>query len=301
MKNKLILALCLLLPTLAYADISFSHTLSGEYQPSHIPPVISNDESDTLYGYRVDAQTGSISFDIYDDDFNVVKSFSAQLPEYSTDSYSGYVQPNVWLYMPNGTMFGGAMLFKSYFGTSVKYEYILPLTCSETISDQYGTVINTPVNGFAIKTEDGAEVMSVRFPSGYYAASSMMLQIQIYDRGNRLKGLIQARDKQGERYTLVYDFGSADAGARTVACSPKLVNICPTLVSEGETVNVSVGEEIGGLKEISVVSVDGSVVYRVSTSDNTVGIPAALLPRGMNIVRVSYSGGHQETSRIIVR
>ncbi len=301
MKSRLILALCILLPSLAYADVSFSHTLPGEYQPSHIPTVISDDDADTLYGYRIDAQTGSISFDIYDDNFNVVKSFSAQLPEYSTDYYSGYVQPNVWLYLPNGAMFGGAMLFKSYFGSSGKYEYILPQTCSETITDQYGTVFNTPVNGFSVKTEDGAEVMSVRFPSGYYAASSMMLQIQIYNRGNRLKALVQARDKQGEQYTLVYDFGSADAGARTVACSPKLVNICPTLVSEGEAVKVTMGEEVDGPKEISVVSVDGRVVYSVSTSDNTVSIPAALLPRGMNIVSVTYSGGSQETSRIMVR
>lgn len=291
----------MLLPVVAHAEITFSHTLPGEYQPSHIPSVISGDESDTLYGYRIDAQNGSIRFDIYDDNFNAVKSFSARLPEYSTDSYSGYVQPNVWLYLPNGAMFGGAMLFKSYFGTSGKYEYILPLTCSDTMTDQYGTVVNTPVNGFAVKTEDGAEVVSVRFPSGYYAASSMMLQIQIYNRGNRLKALVQAIDKQGERYTLVYDFGSADAGERTVTCSPKLVSIAPTLVGEGETVNVTIGGEISGTKEVSVVSAAGSVVYSVSTSDNSVCIPAALLPHGMNIVRVSYPDGSHDVERIMVR
>lgn len=302
----------MLLPQLAHAEITFSHFLPDQYWPvNKVKSLISGDNTNTRYSWRIDIKTGSITYDIYDDNFNVIESFSDQLPEYHVEYTSGNHTDTkstyniAYMLFPNGIGYTYS-LFKPYFGTSGKYEYIIPLTCSETVSytSEYGTTyVNTsPVNGFTVKNEDGEEVVSVRFPAGYYAPineNAMYINIDVVN--NRLKALIPVMHKQGERYNLVYDLGSADAGARTVACSPKLVNICPTLVGEGETVNVTVGEEIGGPKEISVISAAGSVVYRVSTTDNTVSIPAALLPPGMNIVRVSYSNGKQETSRIMVR
>ena len=186
-----------------------SETLLGNLFWQYIPKEFSYDGFSYLYSAKDDSENET-TITIYDDDLEVVKSFSVASEYQEWDVFCADFDDNTWLeWVVDVT--------QTLFNADEKYEYMLPLY------DENSNII-----GFRIMSEDGTELQSVEFDfsgsgnkkinddvmvlkingkhylvfEGYDDENSFTIFYRIYPQTNEIKAVKSIPASFVGRYTL---------------------------------------------------------------------------------------------------
>lgn len=160
----------------------------------------------------------------------------------------------------------------------------------------YDSRICGHIVGFRIMSENGSVLQTVRFDEGLYVDSSYLdntFTIITFGGKNYLSCSLVGK-------TMLYEIAS-QSGVQKVATYP--TSIYPTLVSTGESVNVSFGEGQTGHRSISVNDLLGRQVLSASAdaSQGPVALPASQMAKGVNIVSVTGGDQPAQSTKVIVK
>lgn len=281
----------------------YSHKIQVPSTFNCVHPFFSGDSQPHFFYYSPTYTIDGIKyFSIVNQDFQVEKTFSAKLPQYSmsnngyeTTGYA-YISYNMYFIENSGMEYGGELSY-SFWSKSSDYEYLVPILGNSPIS-QGNSVWNNPIIGISVKSSTGSSICDMKFPNGYYGISYMYTQCVIVAMQGKIHVSIPVVNDSGESFNLIYELGNY-SGSNKITATPKFVSVTPTYINTTDVVNVSIDGYDGQPKIIEVVSANGNILFSCKTTDNYIQIPHHLLTPGLNIVTVNVNGNIFEATKII--
>ena len=242
---------------------SNSYSVPAEYSKSGKPMIV----------VMVEGEDRDDVFNVYDEDLNNVATIN--LPHY------GYELITPKNYNTGSKDNFHIVVSQTLFNDDEEYEYI-------TYSDD-----DSQTEGFVVRTASGNELQKILLPTGHSLDGLELTLI-----GDKTYLTAETRASGGDY--LTYYAIDKNSGLRQVGM-PLKVNVSPTIISRGGSLNVVVRES-NGSSNITVTDMQGRTVYSSSAKEAGVyQIPGNVMSTGMNVVTVTSQGKAKHSSKVIVR
>lgn len=153
--------------------------------------------------------------------------------------------------------------------------------------------------GYVIYDFSGKEVMSFKYPSGYYGGYDLFF----FQMGeNKYLGIEDVRDTNGDYCLLIYRLENNNSVSFVTAAPSSKVS--PRNPKRGEKVSVTIDTPVGnGDAMVQVVSTSGQTMLskKIPAGQTQLDIDTSGFSQGMYVVTVSGNGVSKEAAKIIVR